>query len=279
MMRRFFSMDTLRLALLYGSALIAAGILVALVIFVLINGIPYLKASSFSVHYNSSNVSMLPALLNTLSMIVLTLLIALPVGVLGAIYLSEYTSPGSRASKWIGKGAELLASVPSIVFGLFGSLFFVRFFGMGLSLLSGALTMSLIVLPGILRTTLQALEDADSSLREASLSLGASRLYTIFHAVLPAALPGILSGTVLAIGRITGESAALIFTAGTAVKIASSLGDSARTLAVHLYALSSEGLHLHETFAAAVILMLVVFLLNLISVLLRSWIYRRQYGK
>lgn len=278
MKRRLSPVVILQRILLYGSALIVVGVLVYMIGFILINGLPHLTPSLFSPEYTSENVSLLPSLINTLLMILLTLVLALPLGVGGAIYLNEYTRPGSRVARVIAAAAEVLSSVPSIVFGLFGSLFFVRFLDLGLSLVSGALTMALIILPLILRTSQQALSEVPDLLREGSLGLGAGKLRTIFRIVLPQALPGILSGAILAVGRITGESAALIFTAGTAVKIAGSLSESARTLAVHMYTLASEGLYIDQTYATAVVLLLVVLILNGLSTLLRLWIQRRHYG-
>jgi len=274
--RRFATL--LQRGLIYGAALVVAGFLFYLIAFIFVNGFPALRADLFSLVYTSENVSMLPALVNTGSMILLTLVIALPLGVLGAVYLTEYTRPKSRAASLIAAAAEVLSSVPSIVFGLFGSLFFVRFLELGMSLISGALTMALIVLPLILRTSQQALSEVPQSLREGSLALGAGHLHTIFKVVLPAAFPGILSGTILAIGRITGESAALIFTAGTAVTLVTGLDQSARTLAVHMYSLASEGLHIPQTWATALILLVAVLCLNALSALIRRFMERQQHG-
>ncbi|WP_297569601.1 phosphate ABC transporter permease PstA, partial [uncultured Faecalibaculum sp.] len=202
----------------------------------------------------------------------------LPPGVLGAIYLTEYTRPGSPVGAAIGLGAEVLTSVPSIVFGLFGSLFLVRFMNLGMSLLAGSLTMALIILPGILRTSQQALSEVPDDLRQASLGLGAGKLRTILRVVLPSALPGILSGTILATGRITGESAALIFTAGTAVNLVPGLDQSARTLAVHMYTLAGEGLHIPQAWATALILLILVLVLNLAAAGARRAMERKMRG-
>ena len=264
--------------LVWSAAVLVCGFLLLIIACILINGLPALNAGLFSWTYNTENVSLLPARINTLVMIALTLVIVMPAGLGAAIYLNEYTSPDSRTARMIAAAAEVLSSVPSIVFGLFGSLFFVRFLNMGMSLIAGSLTMAIIILPLILRTAQQALSEVPTALREGSYGLGAGKLRTIFCIVLPQALPGILSGTILAIGRITGESAALIFTAGTAVAVAGTLSTSARTLAVHMYALASEGLYMQQTWATAVILLLMVFILNGISSLIRRWIQRRHYG-
>lgn len=161
--------------------------------------------------------------------------------------------------------AETLSGIPSIVYGLFGALFFVKYIGFGLSLLSGALTLSIMILPLIMRTTEEALRAVPDSYREGSFGLGAGRLRTVFQIVLPSAVPGILAGITLGIGRIVGESAALIFTAGTVAEPVTNLLDSARTLSVHMYAISGEGLYLDQTYATAVVLLVVVILINALS--------------
>ena len=158
-----------------------------------------------------------------------------------------------------------MSGIPSIVYGLFGSLFFVKYLGLGLSLLSGALTLSIMILPLIMRTTEEALRSVPDSYREGSFGLGAGKLRTVFSIVLPCAVPGILSGVILGIGRIVGESAALIFTAGTVAEIATSIFSSARTLSVHMYSISGEGLYIKQTYATAVVLLVVVILINALS--------------
>ncbi len=268
----------LQRVLIYGSALAVPGFLAGLIIYVVISALPALDLSLFSPVYTPDNVSLLPALINTGAMILLALLFALPPGVIGAIYLTEYTRPGSPVAAAIGLGAEVLTSVPSIVFGLFGSLFLVRFMNLGMSLLAGSLTMALIILPGILRTSQQALSEVPDDLRQASLGLGAGKLRTILRVVLPSALPGILSGTILATGRITGESAALIFTAGTAVNLVPGLDQSARTLAVHMYTLAGEGLHIPQAWATALILLILVLVLNLAAAGARRAMERKMRG-
>ena len=160
---------------------------------------------------------------------------------------------------------ETLSGIPSIIYGLFGSLFFVKYLGFGLSLLSGACTLSIMILPLIIRTTQEALKNVPDSYREGSFGLGAGKLRTIFSIVLPCATPGILSGVILGIGRIVGESAALIFTAGTVAEVISNIFSSARTLSVHMYAISGEGLYINQTYATAVVLLIVVILINVLS--------------
>lgn len=247
------------------AALFTIFALLFLIGYILIKGIPYLTPELFDRTYTTENVSLFPALINTLFITLLSLLFAVPAGIGAAIYLTEYASRKNKLVVLIGLAAETLAGIPSIVYGLFGSLFFVKYLGFGLSLLSGALTLSIMILPLILRTTEEALKSVPDSYREGSFGLGAGKLRTVFSIVLPCAVPGILSGIILGIGRIIGESAALIFTAGTVAEIASGIFSSARTLSVHMYSISGEGLYLNQTYATAVVLLLVVILINALS--------------
>lgn len=247
------------------AAAITALAMVFIIVYILVKGIPYLTPSLFSVKYTSENVSLFPALINTLFMTVLALLFAVPVGIGAAIYLTEYAGHNNRLVPIVGITAETLSGIPSIVYGLFGSLFFVKYLNLGLSLLAGALTLGIMILPLIMRTTEEALRSVPDSYREGSLGLGAGKMRTVFSIVLPCAVPGILSGVILGVGRIVGESAALIFTAGTVAEIAESLLSSARTLSVHMYAISGEGLYINQTYATAVVLLLVVILINAVS--------------
>jgi len=239
--------------------------LLFVIVYILIKGIPHLTPQLFARKYTSENVSLLPALINTIFMTLLSLLFAVPVGIGAAVYLTEYAKRGNKFVVLVGMTAETLSGIPSIVYGLFGALFFVKYVGLGLSLLSGALTLSIMILPLIMRTTEEALRAVPDSYREGSFGLGAGKLRTVFKIVLPSAVPGILSGVILGIGRIVGESAALIFTAGTVAEPASSLLDSARTLSVHMYAISGEGLYIDQTYATAVVLLVVVIIINAIS--------------
>ncbi|MDY4671245.1 MAG: phosphate ABC transporter permease PstA [Oliverpabstia sp.] len=247
------------------------GITVCIVGYILIKGIPNLTLDQFSWVYNTENVSMMPAIINTILMVLLVLLLVVPIGVGGAIYLVEYATRGNKLVKVIRLTAETLSGIPSIVYGLFGYLFFVIACGWGNSFLAGALTLAMMVLPLILRTTEEALKSVPDSFREGSFGLGAGKLRTIFRIILPPAVPGILSGVILGIGRVVGETAALMYTAGTIAKIPGSLMDSGRTLAVHMYALLSEGLYMEQAYAAAVILLIVVLLINGCS----SWIAKK----
>lgn len=247
------------------SAIITIGALISLIGYILITGIPHLTPELFSFEYNSENVSMMPAIINTVIMIVLTLIISVPIGILSAVYLVEYAKRGNKLVKIVRITTETLQGIPSIVFGLFGFIFFVITLKWQYSLLAGALTLAIMVLPVIIRTTEEALLAVPDSYREGSFGLGAGKLRTVFKIVLPSAVPGILAGVILAIGRIVGESAALIFTSGTAAKVPTSFFDSARTLSVHMYALLSEGLYTNQAHATAVVLLVVVIGINALS--------------
>ena len=239
--------------------------MIYLVIYILVNGIPYITPDLFAWKYNTENVSMTPAIINTIIMVFLTLLLAVPIGIAAAIYLVEYSKRNSKLVKVIRLTTETLAGIPSIVFGLFGFIVFVLLLKWGNSLLAGVLTLTMMVLPTIVRTTEEALLAVPDMYREGSYGLGAGKLRTIFVIVLPAAIPGILSGVILAIGRIVGESAALIFTAGTVAEVPKSLFSSTRTLAVHMYSLLNEGLYTNQAYATAVILLVIVLIINGLS--------------
>lgn len=252
-------------AAVYAGMMFSAGVLVLIAGYILFKGVPHLTPELFAWEYNSNNVSMLPSIINTLLMTLLSMIVCVPLGIGAAIYLTEYAPRGSKLVKLIRMTSETLLGIPSVIYGLFGSLFFVVALKMGLSLLSGALTLSIMVLPTIMRTTEEALISVPDSYREGSFGLGAGRLRTTFKVVLPSAVPGIMSGIILAIGRIAGETAALIYTAGTVAKVHDSLFDSGRTLAVHMYAISTEGLHMDESYATAVVLLIMVFIINSMS--------------
>ena len=268
-------MSLVQRALVYASAVIVFGVLLALIVYILVMGVPNLKLSLFAWSYNSENLSMLPAIINTLTMIALTLLMAVPFGIGAAIYLVEYAKRGSRLVKLVRLTAETLSGIPSIVYGLFGYLMFVLTCGMDNSMLAGALTLAIMVLPTILRTTEEALQAVPDSFREGSFGLGAGKLRTVMRIVLPAAVPGIFSGIVLAIGRVVGETAALIYTAGTVTGVADGLLGSGRTLAVHLYCLLNEGLYTKEAYATAVILLVLVIGINALSSAVAKKLARR----
>ena len=266
-------------ALVYAGAALTAGVFVFVVGYILVKGVVQLKPGLFARTYNSVNVSLLPALVNTLLMTGLSLLFAVPVGVGAAIWLVEYARRGSVLVRLVRVTAETLSGVPSILYGLFGALCFVTALHMGLSLLAGALTLAVMILPLVMRTTEEALLAVPDAYREGSFGLGAGRLRTTLRVVLPSAAPGILAGVILGVGRIVGETAALIYTAGTVPETATRLTDSARTLSVHMYALSSEGLHLGETYATAVVLLLLVAGINALSSLLFKRLGGTGHGK
>ena len=247
------------------AAVITIAALLFLLIYILVNGIPYLNADLFSWEYTSENVSVVPAMINTVIVAVISLIFAIPFGIGSAIYLVEYAKKGNKLVKVVRVTAETLTGIPSIVYGLFGMLFFVTALHWRFSILAGACTLAIMVLPVILRTTEEALMAVPDSFREGSFGLGAGKLRTIFKIILPSAVPGILSGVILSIGRIVGETAALMYTAGTVADIPKSVFSSGRTLAVHMYVLASEGLHVDQAYATAVVLLILVVVINALS--------------
>ena len=247
------------------AALVTVGTLLFILAYILAKGVPHLTPSLFELRYDSVNVSLFPAIVTTVEMTALSLLIAAPLGILTAVYLVEYARRGNRLVGAVRLTCETLSGIPSIVYGLFGLLFFVTSLGWSFSLLAGAFTLAIMILPLIMRTTEEALRSVPDAYREASFGLGAGRLRTVFSVVLPSAVPGILAGVILAIGRIVGESAALIYTAGTVAQIPEGLFSSGRTLAIHMYVLSSEGLHTDQAYATAVVLLAAVLLINALS--------------
>lgn len=257
------------------AAILTTASFVYLVLYIVIKGVPYLRPELFAWKYDSNNVSMLPSIINTFLLTALSLVISVPLGIFAAIYMVEYAPKGNRIVKLIRVTAETLSGIPSIVYGLFGMIFFVGVLKMQLSLLSGSLTVAIMVLPTIMRTTEEALLAVPQNYREGSFGLGAGKLRTVFRIVLPSAVPGILSGVILATGRIVGETAALIYTAGTMAKVPNNLFASARTLSVHMYLLSNEGLHTNEAFATAVVLLVFVLLLNMLA----NFVARRLSAK
>lgn len=257
----------LRLAV-YLSAAVTIGVLAAIVGYILIKGIPNLNWGLFEWSYTTENASMMPAIINTLIITAAALLAAVPLGVFAAIYLVEYAKKGSSLVKLVRLTTETLSGIPSIVYGLFGYLMFVVAMQWGYSLLAGTLTLAIMILPLIMRTTEEALKAVPDSFREGSFGLGAGKLRTVFNIVLPSSMPGILSGIILGVGRIVGETAALIYTAGTVTGIASGAFSSGRSLSVHMYALLSEGLYTEQAYATAVVLLIVVIVINAVSSLL-----------
>ena len=249
----------------HAAAIITILCLLFIIAYILIRGIPNLTPSLFEWEYTTDNVSMMPSIINTIIVVILTLLIAGPIGIFSAIYLVEYAKRGSKLVKVILLTTETLSGIPSIVYGLFGSLRFVISMGMGLSVFAGSLTLAIMVLPTIMRTTQEALVAVPDSYREGSFGLGAGKLRTIFRIILPSAVPGIMSGIVLSMGRIVGETAALIYTSGTVANVCTNIFAPGSTLAVHMYRLMSEGLYTEQACAVAVVLLVFVIIMNSLS--------------
>lgn len=269
-------MALLQFLLVHLAAIVTGVVVLFLIAYVLITGVPHIHKELFAWTWTTENQSMMPAIINTLVMTFLSLLLAVPIGVGAAIYMVEYAKKGNKLVKLVRLTAETLQGIPSIVYGIFGYVFFNVALHCGFSMLSGALTLSIMILPLILRTTEEALIAVPDSFREGSFGLGAGKLRTVFRIVLPSAMPGVLAGVILSIGRIVGESAALIYTSGSgtgnlsfvkngAFHLAAPLFQSTRTLSVHMYALMSEGLYTDQAHATAVILMVLVIGLNALS--------------
>ena len=247
------------------ASVITFAVLIFLIAYILINGLPHISPSLFSLEYSSENASVVPACVNTSVMKLLSLLIAGPFGIFSVIFIVEYAKRGNKFIEVIRMTTETVSGIPSIVYGLFGMLFFVTALGCGFSILAGAFTIAIMILPLIMRTTEEALKAVPDSYREGSFGLGAGKLRTVFRIVLPSAIPGVLAGVILAIGRIVGETAALMYTSGTVAQIPNSVMGSGRTLALHMYVLSSEGLYMDQAYATAVILLVVVVGINALS--------------
>lgn len=252
------------------SALFTFGMLLFIVGYIFYMGVGNLKPSMFEPVYTTSNVSVMPAIMTTLIVVGLSLLIAGPIGIFTGFYLVEYAKKGSKVVEIIRISAETLSGIPSIVYGLFGMLFYVFALGWSFSILSGVFTVSIMILPLIIRSTEEALLSVNDSVRNGSFALGAGKLRTIFKVVLPIAMPGILSGIILSIGRVIGETAALLYTLGTSTNMPSSIFSSGRTLALHMYVLSSEGIHVGEAYATGVVLLVIVVVINQLSVWLSN---------
>lgn len=252
-----------------GSVYLCAGFTIVVLLFmlgyILVKGVPFLRSDLFNWKYTSENCSVVSALINTLIMTLMVLVIACPLGIGSAIYLAEYAKKGNQFVKIVRMTTETLTGIPSIIYGLFGMLLFVGFLHWGYSLMAGAATVAIMILPTIMRTTEESFLAVPDSFREGSFGLGAGKLRTVFTLVLPSAMPGILSGIILATGRVVGETAALIYTAGTVAQVPENLFGSGRTLAIHMYVLSSEGLHTGQAFATAVVLLVMVAGINAVA--------------
>lgn len=257
-------------------SLLVAFVLAFIVIFVFVKGFPHLSIDFMFGESGNAHTTLAPAFVSTIMLIGLALLLALPLGVGAAIFLNEYANKGSVFVKVIRLFVDTLAGIPSIIFGLFGMVFFVIGMNMGYSLWAGGITLALIILPTIIRSTEQSLSEVPDSMREASYALGAGKLRTIFVVVLPQAITGIITSIILSIGRIVNESAALIFTVGSASTfIPQGYGDSAASFAVLVWKFMSNGLQVNEAYATASILLIFVIILNLL-VSLVEWLFNRR---
>lgn len=257
--------DILLISLVYLSAIITVGLLLVIVGFIFIKGIGKINLSFLFADYSASgNGGILPMIITTVYMVLVAILVATPIGILAAVYLQEYAKQG-RLVRIIRYSTEALAGIPSIVYGLFGAAFFVTTLKFGYSLIAGSLTLAIIILPVIIRTTEEALKVVPPSYREASLGLGATRFQTLYKVILPSAIPGILSGVILSMGRVIGESAALFLTAGTVYKIPTSIMSSGRTLTVHAFLETKEKGDIASAAAAGIVLIVMIFILNLLA--------------
>lgn len=269
--------------LLWLCGIFTVGILVYILLFILLRGIPKINMQFLFGEYNSQTLSVFSSIVTTVEMIVVSLLIAVPIGVFCAVYLAEYAKRGNKVVKVIRLAVDTLTGIPSIIYGLFGLIFFVKILNLRASLYSGIGTISIMILPVIISASEEAIKSVPDSYREGSFGLGANRLRTVFAIVLPTAMPGILAGVILAIGRIVGETAALIFTSGTNVlkNPILDLASSQRTMAIHMYMLASEGLpHTQDmAFATGAVLIIVVFLVNLAATKLAGRLGRIKIEK
>lgn len=263
--------------LLYLSALITVGILVFIIGFIFLKGYKLINFNYLFGEYKpSGGGGIKPFIISTLYTIGLSLVIATPIGVLAAVYLQEYAKQG-KVVRVIRFATECLAGIPSIVYGLFGGIFFVVALKLQYSILSGGLTVAIIILPTIIRSTEEALKTVPSTYREASLGLGATKFQTLYKVILPSAIPGILSGVILSIGRVIGESAAILLTAGTVAKMPLTVFDSARTLTVHAYLLTKETGDIQTACGVGIVLIVIVFGLNTIAKLVAKRLNKANY--
>lgn len=269
---REFKDNVLR-SFIWIAAALTVGFLFWIIWYILSNGLQHVDWNFISDNYTRTGEEhgIFPMIISTIYMVVASIAVAAPLGIMTAIYLTEYAQVGSRLVKVIRFCTESLAGIPSIIFGLFGMTFFVAILGLGFSILSGALTLSILILPVIIRTTEEALMAVPQTYREGSYGLGASKIYTIWRLILPSAMPGILTSVILSIGRVIGESAPVFLTAGMVARIPDSLMDSGRTLTVHLYKLTTELFTVEEwnqAYGTATVLIVVVLLINMITKLI-----------
>lgn len=278
---RFWSKTSEQFAftLLWSTALITIGCLMLIVVFILKEGLPSISWEFLTTYPESMGRKggIFPTIIGSIYLTAVSLLLAAPIGVGAAVYLTEYTREG-WATQIIRFGTETLAGVPSIIFGLFGFAFLVTFLRLGFSILSGAITLAWMILPTIIRTAEEAMKAVPSAYREGSLALGATKWTTIAKVVIPAALPGIMTGLVLGVGRAIGETAAVWLTVGGALRLPISIMDSARPMTLHLYTLAAEGLSLPRAYATASILIITIWMINSVTNYLMSRFSLRLRG-
>lgn len=274
--------DVLMNLFIWVSAGLTVGFLFWIMWYILSNGLQYVDWNFITDDYTRTGdeQGIFPMIITTIYMVIASIAVAAPLGIMTAIYLTEYAKPGSKLVKVIRFCTESLAGIPSIIFGLFGMTFFVTVMGFGFSLLSGALTLSILILPVIIRTTEESLMAVAQTYREGSYGLGASKIYTIWRLILPSAMPGIITAVILSIGRVIGESAPVFLTAGMVARIPESVFDSGRTLTVHLYKLTTELFTIDEwnqAYGTATVLIVLVLIINMLTKLLGSRFNKANY--
>ena len=269
--------DNLLVSLVYLSAIITVGLLVVIVGFIFIKGIAKISPNFLFADYSASgNGGILPMIMTTVYMVLVSILVATPIGILAAVYLQEYAKQG-KLVRVIRFATECLAGIPSIVYGLFGGIFFVVALKLQYSILSGGLTVAIIILPTIIRSTEEALKTVPDGYREASLALGSTKFQTLYKVVLPSAIPGILSGVILSVGRVVGESAAILLTAGTVAQMPGGIFDSARNLTVHAYLLTKEKGDIASAASIGIVLIFIVLFLNTVAKFVAKKLNKANY--
>lgn len=265
---------------IWGAAILTIAVLALIIGVILVRGLPGLSLTFLigSPQDMGRAGGIFPTIVGTVAVGALALLIAAPLGVGTAIYLTEYTTEG-RLTRAIRFGTESLAGVPSIIFGLFGFIFFVTYLRMGWSVLAGGLTLALMILPTIVRVSEEAIRTVPRSYRDVSYSLGATRWQMVTTAVLPSAIPGIATGVILGFGRAVSETAVVIFTAGTALNLPTSALAPVRTMAVHFYILAVEGISLPNAYATGAVLILTILLINVVANAALKRLAQRRAGR
>ncbi len=266
-----------------GSGIFSAVALLLIIGFIFVKGLPQIIQKPSIIYgkyeFASENITILPSIVTTLFAVAISLIISIPIGLMTAIFLNEYTKNNNIFIRIIRRGIDILAGVPSIVYGLFGMIAFVPIFGGSSSILAGSLTISIMLLPTIVRSCEESLKSVLKSQREGSFALGAGKLRTIFRIVLPSAMPGILSAIILSMGRVISESAPFLYTMGSVISaIPNSVMDSGASLAVALYRLSGEGWYINEAYATALVLIIIVLALNITAEMLAGKLSKKLKG-